>query len=311
MSSGEAHVEPARSRFCASAGGLSLAARPERWSVAIAGFRRHVCILNCGQSHLLTTFPLCDVSADEVDTNQRCDSCDDDGDALGRTVRAPVVSSNHNALNFLAVLTLVDDVVDDLVGNFGVPVGYVTDDLDHRRHEQLHLSDALTDRDCGQEIVFWFVAEVVVVVDTPEVEDPSSAMQSARCSEHVTGPWTDSCRHRRQNLQAAHPHCVENKLGVWEIAQWRSRFMPLTDVAEGLFAADSLWLPAIPVELPDSMAVDLERQRQRNWEQYIKQRARIGNYLPEASRRRRGVARIVDMLVAFTIAGLMPSWEEV
>ncbi|WP_428115209.1 hypothetical protein [Candidatus Poriferisodalis sp.] len=145
-----AHVEPARSRFCASAGGLSLAARPERWSVAIAGFRRHVCILNCGQSHLLTTFPLRDVSADEVDTNQRRDSCDDDGDALGRTVRAPVVSSNHNALNFLAVLTLVDDVVDDLVGNFGVPVGYVTDDLDHRRHEQLHLSDALTDRDRGQ-----------------------------------------------------------------------------------------------------------------------------------------------------------------
>ena len=125
------------------------------------------------------------------------------------------------------------------------------------------------------------------------------------------GTAFQSRRHRRQNLQAAHPHCVENKLGVWEIAQWRSRFMPLTDVAEGLFAAGSLWLPAPPVELPDSMAADLERQRQRNWAQYVKQRARVGNYLPEASRRRRGVARIVDMLVAFTIASLLPSWVEI
>ena len=123
------------------------------------------------------------------------------------------------------------------------------------------------------------------------------------------GTTFQSRRHRRQNLQAVHPPCVEIKLGVWEIAQWRSRFMPLTDVAEGLFAAGSLWLPVYPVELPDSMAVDLERQRQRNWEQYIKQRARIQNYSPQASRGRRGVARIVDMLVAFTIASLLPSWE--
>ncbi|WP_419921268.1 RDD family protein [Candidatus Poriferisodalis sp.] len=123
------------------------------------------------------------------------------------------------------------------------------------------------------------------------------------------GTTFQSRRHRRQNLQAAHPHCAENKLGAWEIAQWRSHFMPLTDVAEGLFATGSLWLPAPPVELPDSMVADLQRQRQRNWAQYIKQRARIGNYSPEAGRRRRGVARVVDMSVAFTIAGLLPSWE--
>ncbi len=47
------------------------------------------------------------------------------------TVSTPVVSSDYDALNFLAVLTLVNDVVDDLVCNVRVPVGYVADDLDH------------------------------------------------------------------------------------------------------------------------------------------------------------------------------------
>ena len=62
-------------------------ARRPRRSVAFVGFRWLVHVLNYGQSHLLTAFPLRDISADEVDTNQRRNSRDNDGDAVGRTIR--------------------------------------------------------------------------------------------------------------------------------------------------------------------------------------------------------------------------------
>lgn len=124
-----------------------------------------------------------------------------------------------------------------------------------------------------------------------------------------TGTSFQSCRHRRQNLQAAHPHCAENKVGVWEIAQWRDRFVPQTEVAEGLFTVGSLWLPALPAEVPEDMSDDLVQRRARNWKEYTSQRARVENFLPKAGRRRRAVARLLDMAVAVTATSLLPSWE--
>lgn len=125
------------------------------------------------------------------------------------------------------------------------------------------------------------------------------------------GESFQSHRHRRQNLQAAHPHCATNKVGVWEVARWRDRFVPQTEAAEGLFTVGSLWLPGLPADLPEDISDKLRQRRAQNWKEYAKQRARAENFSPEAGRRRRALARIVDTAIAFTAASLLPSWEAV
>ena len=123
------------------------------------------------------------------------------------------------------------------------------------------------------------------------------------------GTTFQSRRHRRQNLQAAHPGCAEGKAGVCEIVAWRSAFMAQVDAAEGLFAAGSLWLPAFPVDLPDDAAATLHESRARNWAAYESDRASVGGPLLLAGRPRRGVARTVDMLIAGTAMSLIPNWQ--
>lgn len=123
------------------------------------------------------------------------------------------------------------------------------------------------------------------------------------------GTTFQSRRHRRQNLQAAHPHCAEAKAGVWEVAGWRASFMPQVDAAEGLFAAGSLWLPPYPIELPEGTVATLEESRARNWAAYEASKGKVGGPLLLSGRPRRAVARTADMLIAGTAMSLVPNWQ--